>query len=181
MQLLRKVAYSIILQAVITILILISNSLPGKAQSQEKSYAVLLFNFARGIQWPQNNKDHFVIGILGYPPLASELKEFIFQKQVWNKPIRIEELSSPQEIKACDILFIPFFKGKLLPEILEKLGNSSTLIVTNNSTLLKQGCGISFTLKEGKVQYEMNLSLIETRGLRVSNSVRGMGLIVKSN
>jgi hypothetical protein len=50
------------------------NGLPSSyGQSQEKIYSLFLLNFAKGIDWPDGMTGNFVIDVLSYPPLLTEL------------------------------------------------------------------------------------------------------------
>lgn len=150
------------------------------AQSQERLYSLLIVNFAKGIQWPvHSNESSFVIGVLEYPPLAAELNNAIPALKRNDKKVEIKEYANAEEIERCQILFIPAYKAKLMPYILNKLKAASTLIVTNKPDMAKNGSGINFTLANGKLQYEINCRSIEQRGMKVSSKLKGMGIVVE--
>lgn len=151
----------------------------GWTQSQEKAYAVLLNNFTKNIQWPVLQGNTFVIGVLSYPPLAGELRSVTQQRNVAGKNIEIKELTSLEEAKSCQIVFIPAFKSKALLTAEQMLKKIPLLIVTNKPDLALQGSDINFILQDGKVQFEINAATIEARGLKVSGTLKGLGIIVK--
>lgn len=151
----------------------------SNAQSQEKVYSVLLLKLARGIQWPnESQKENFVIGILSYSPLADELKTAVGNIKKGKHTITVKELASTDETRDCDILFIPSFKSKTLPNVLDLLENKSTLVVTNKMNMIKMGSGINLMLENGKIRYEINAKSIESRGMKISTEVKNMGVIV---
>ena len=155
--------------------------LPWRAdcQSQEKTYATLILNFARGVQWPGNSsKEKFTIGVLEYPPLASELNTAAKTARVGAKKIEVLELSAVDDITKLDILFIPAYKAKALAPALERLGTDPTLVITNKIDLAKKGSGVNFVLVNGKLKYELNTRTIEARGMKISANIKGMGIIV---
>ena len=148
-------------------------------QSQEKIYALHIMNFAKGLQWPDyHNGKNFIIGVLEYPPLSSELKNSSKTVKIGNRNVEVIEFSSPNEIKDCQILFMPAYKAKLFPAVLTQLRADPTLIVTNKMDLARNGSGINFILDDGKVKYEINCKSITDRGLKISTHVKAMGLIV---
>ena len=150
------------------------------AQSQEKKYAVLMLNFAKGLQWPAAvASGNFVIGIYEYPPLVAELNALSSSARVGTRSIEIKELGSPEEVQKCHMLFVPAYKTKRLPEILSTIGNKPVLILTNKMDYARKGAGINFILVDGKLKYEINSSSIEKRGLKISSNLKGMGIAVE--
>ena len=150
-----------------------------QAQSQEKIYSLLIMNFAKGIQWPNATGGKFVIGVLEYPPLVAELKSAMASTSINGKNIEIKEFDRAENIQDCQILFIPAYKSKNLPVVLNKFPNDPTLIVSNKMDFARQGGGINFILKDGKLKYEINCKSIEKRGMRVSSNVKGMGIVLE--
>jgi hypothetical protein len=149
-------------------------------QSQEKKYAVLMLNFAKGLQWPSSvSSGNFVIGIYEYPPLVAELNALVSSARVGTRSIEIKELGSPEEVRKCHMLFVPAYKTKRLPDILNIIGNKPVLILTNKIDYAKKGAGINFVLVDGKLKYEINSQSIEKRGLKISSNLKGMGISVE--
>ncbi len=152
----------------------------ASAQSQEKVYSALILNFARGIQWPSASPDKdFVVGILGYEPLADELNALSEKIKVGNRKISVKEFFAADEVSNCQILFIPAFKARLLQPILEKLGLQPILIITNKPDSALKGSGVNLIFVEGKLRYEINCKSIEKRGMKISANVKGMGIVVE--
>lgn len=149
------------------------------SQSQDKAYALMINNFTKNIQWPSNSSSSFVIGILAYQPLAQELKVATAQRKVGTKEIVIKEITSIDDAAGCQVVFIPAFKSKTLLAAQNEFRNLPILIVTNKPGLAQQGSGINFILKDGKVQFEINASSIESHGLRVSGNLKALGILVE--
>lgn len=160
------------------VILLLLFSLGSNGQSQEKAYALLLMNFARNIQWPaQHIGSSFTIGVMGYPPLLSEMQILTQSKSIAGKQIILKEIDISADATDCEILFLPAFKSKKLPEIIKSVGNSSILIVTN-TIQLNQGSGVNFTLKDGKLEYQISSKNTEARGLKVPSSIKNMGTVI---
>lgn len=137
-------------------------------------------NFAKGIHWPSTaSKGNFVIGVLEYPPLANELSDLSDNLKIGNRKIEIREFASPETIGECHVLFVPAYKAKRLPDVLSRIGNAATLIVTNKMDYAKKGAGINFTLVDGKLKFEINTRAIEQRSMKVSSDLKGMGILVE--
>ena len=148
-------------------------------QPQEKMYATLILNFARGMQWPDNaHNSEFVIGVLEYPPLLSELESAATSIKVGSRKIRVKAISTGDDPAGCHVLFVPAFKSRSFQSLLAKLRNEPTLLITNKPDLAKNGAGINFVLVNGKLKYEINTTAIEARGLKISAAIKGMGIVV---
>ena len=149
------------------------------AQSQEKSFSLLILNFAKNIQWPQYSRDDsFTIGVYNYEPLLSELQKSSAHQRIGSRKIILKEVRYPEEATGCDLLFIPAFKSRSIPEVKKITDHSTTLLVTNtfqNNTL---GSNINIILKDGKLTYEIYQASLEGKRLKTSASVRNMGIII---
>jgi hypothetical protein len=163
-----------------SIMIILMSSAPAvvRAQSQEKVYSQMIINLSRGIVWPGLAiSENFVIGVLEYEPLATELSGAAISLKVGSRKIEIKKLSA-LDVSNCNVLFIPAYKAKALTGLLTRLGDSPTLIITNKSGLATKGSGVNFLLLNGKLKYEINCRSIEKRGLKISAGIKGMGIVV---
>jgi hypothetical protein len=161
----------------VAIMMLLAAS-PGSPQSQEKVYSSLILNFSRGIEWPRQSTNEFVIGIYEYNPLADELRTMSAAFKVGSKKIVVKNLTNTDEAASCNVLFVPAYKSRSMAAFLEKLKNSPTLIITNTTNMAKNGSGVNFVLIDGKLQYEINCRGIESRGMKISAKIKGMGIVV---
>jgi hypothetical protein len=149
------------------------------AQSQERIYSLMLLNFAKTINWPSPGENKFVIGILEYPPLVTELKAACQNSANSGRTFEIREVTDPQRASGCHILFLPAYKAKALPLIIEQIPTAPTLIVSNKADVARKGGGISFILINGKLSYEINVKAIEKRGMKVSSALKSSATIVQ--
>ena len=100
------------------------------AQS-EKFQALFIYNFTKYIEWPTNNNQEFVIGVLGNDIIMNELKKVASNKKVGNQNIIVKTFTNKEEVATCNIVYIPSNKSNKLNEIIAK-ANDNTLIVTPN-------------------------------------------------
>jgi hypothetical protein len=172
-----KIFYIIIF---LTAIVLSANNATVYGQSQEKVYSALMINFAKSVQWPEDPKPgDFVIGVLEYPPLVVELNNSANAIKINSKKILVKEFQHADEITKCNILFVPAYKARQFPAVLDKLSTSPTLIITNKIDFARKGSGVNFVLVDGKLRYELNTRSIEKRGMKISASVKSLGIIVE--
>lgn len=163
---------------ILVVIILTADPFSVQAQSQEKIYSLMLLNFAKGIHWPTSPSEYFVVGVLAYPPLIPELRSTTANSKIHGKKIKVIEIFELEDSKDCHIVFLPAYKAKLLPEVLEKIVAHPTLIVSNKTDLVRKGSGIDLVLRDGKLTFDINCKAIEGRGLKVGSGLRATGTIV---
>jgi hypothetical protein len=129
-----------------------------KAQ-EEKYISLFLYNFTKHFDWPDEYKSgDFIIDIIGHESVFIKLKELTATKKVGAQSIIIRNYSDISMIGKCHILFVGHWQSRFLPQILEKIGNRSTLIVTEKEGLINEGSAINFIIKEGNIKFEFKRS-----------------------
>lgn len=145
-----------------------------------KIKAVFIYNFTKYIEWPQSYKEgEFTIGIIGETSLYSELIKMTETKKVANQTLEVKKYSSPEDVSKCHILYVSKDNSSNLAEIIKKLKNNSTLLVTEENGLMDKGAGINFIIKDNKQKFELNKSNVERYKLKVSSNLEALAFTVK--
>ena len=140
-----------------------------------RAQAMFIYNFSRLIEWPQDYKTgSFVIGVLGGSQTLGELQNYTANKTVGSQKILIKKFASPAEIATCHILFIPFGKTKLLPEINQALAGKSTLIISEKNGAIDDGAVINFVIIGDKLKFEIKPSSATSRKINMSSKLNEM-------
>jgi hypothetical protein len=84
----------------------------------------------------------------------------------------IQNVASIQEIKPCQMVFVGHWQSRLLPEIIEKIGNQPTLLITEMEGMLDQGSAINFVIRDGTIKFEMKTSNATRQQLKVDPRIR---------
>lgn len=167
----------------IFILLFILNSgfkLDGNIDTNAKIKAVFIYNFTKYIEWPQAYKEgEFTIGIVGETPLYSELIKMTETKKVANQTLEVKKFSSSNDVTKCHILYVSKDKSQSLTDIIKKVKNNSTLLVTEESGLADKGSGINFIIKDNRQKFELNKSNVEKYKLKVSSNLEALAFTVK--
>jgi hypothetical protein len=143
--------------------------------SISKAQSLYIYNFSRMIEWPASYRTgDFIIGILGSSDVATELEAYTKGKKVGNQNIVIMKYKLPAEIQQCHILFIPFIKTKLMPEVISVVGNKSTLIIAEKSGALNEGAAINFIILDDKMKFEVKTENATKLGLKLSAKLTEM-------
>jgi YfiR/HmsC-like len=152
-------------------------SFMGLRAQNYQLHSVFMYSFARYIQWPEESSaGDFSILVYGESPILPELNTLAGKKKIGDRAIRVTQISSVAEIKKCNILFVPADKSAQLAEILSKLGDASTLVVTEQTGA--RGSSINFSQKEGKLVFEMNSSSLNKRKLKASSELTRLAILI---
>lgn len=141
----------------------------GVINSRQRVQSLFLYNFAeKYIEWPEKmKKGSFVIGVLGDSPILIELPTVIGSKKIGDQSIEIKKFNSVDEITKCHIIFIPFEKSDYIKGAVVQLENSSTLIISEKDGALNFGSDINFVSITGKLRFEINLGITQSKGITV--------------
>jgi hypothetical protein len=140
-----------------------------KAQ-QEKYYAAFIYQFTKYINWP-STPPVFIISTVGTSLVSPALQEITKEKKVGNSTIMFMEWKTPNDIGACNVLFVPDNQKSNLSSIVSKVGNKAILVVSESAGSVSSGADISFSKKEGKIQFELNKTNLQKKGLNVSSDL----------
>lgn len=151
-----------------------------QSYGQEDKYkSVFMYNFTKHFEWPVSYRSgNFVIGVIGNPIIIGELEGVTSGKKVGNQPIVIEKYKDVTEMGKCHILFLPSNKSKDIGDIVQKIGTNPTLLVTEKDGLAQQGAAINFIIREGKIKFELNKSVVNKQGLKISSYLETLAIIV---
>jgi hypothetical protein len=129
--------------------------------------------------WPDDyNQGDFEILVLGDTPLMEELRLLAQAKKVGDRSIKITKISSPAEIRKCNILFVPASHSALLNDVVTKINNQPILIITEEPGLGMKGSHINFIMKDGKLAFELNQAAANKHNLKISNALMGMAILI---
>jgi hypothetical protein len=151
------------------------------AQSQEKEAnlkAVFIYNFINYIDWGnEENGNEFVIGIIGSSEIDNPLAAIAKTNLAKNKTIVIRHFNKVEDIRNCQILFIPKNSPFSLKAVLEKI-ERGMLTVSDEPGVAKQGAAFNFVLVNGKLKFEVNLKSVYLSGVKVSSQLLKLAIIV---
>ena len=149
------------------------------AQAQkEKHLSYFLYNFSKYIMWPDNQiTDKFVIGVIGNSAINEHLYNMASdKKEIHGVPIEIKQYNSVSEIGDCHILYVPREKSLEIDKINLLLQSKSVLVVTDKLDIILEGGAINFVEEEAKMMFEVNQSIAESKGLKISESLIALAM-----
>jgi len=166
------------MKRIASILFLLLTLNGAQAQSYQL-HSVFVYSFTRYVQWPEDmNKGDFEIQVLGDSPIIPELQKMAELKKVGDRVIKVQKIQSLAEIKKCNILFVPAEKSAQLDEIISRIGATSTLIVTEKPGLGTKGSAINLIVKDGKLAFEINQSVLNKQRLKASTELTRLAIVI---
>jgi pyridoxine 5'-phosphate synthase PdxJ len=105
--------------------------------------------------------------------------DFTYGKSALGLPIDISLVKSESEISSCFILYVPMAYSNELKAIAEKTKNRGVLIVSEKPGDCLKGAGINIIKKNNKLVFELNQSAIKFSGLKVSEQLLSLAVVVK--
>jgi len=154
--------------------LLLCLSVQSSLLAQEEKYiGLFIYNFTKYFDWPETTKtDNFVIQVLGHKSVYDELLRLTSGKKVGNQNIIIQNLTTIQEISKSQIIFVGHWQSRLLPDVMSKMGNYPTLLVTEMEGLLDQGAAINFVIRDGTIKFEMKMDNLSNHQLKTDPRIK---------
>ncbi|MFT3682109.1 MAG: YfiR family protein [Ferruginibacter sp.] len=153
--------------------------LPAQTGEQEANLkAAFIYNFTRYIEWEtDNDKNDFIIGVVGNSPITQSLIEIAKNNTVRNKRLVIKQYATAEDIQYCHILFISKKSELPLQQVLDRTGKG-TLTIGEENGFAKLGTAFNFIIINDKLKFEANLKSIYSAGLKASSQLLKLAVIV---
>jgi hypothetical protein len=172
-----------ILTAVVTV---VSFALPCRAGAPTREYqvkAAFIFNFTQFVEWPDNafssSDAPFVVAVMRRDPFDGSLEEAMDGKSVGRHPIVIKHFDNPEDIGACQLLFVPSERDDALSSIFGKVGKNPVLTVGETDSFMASGGHFRFYIDGNRIRFEIDPDTVEGVGLKVSAKLLKLARIYK--
>lgn len=147
------------------------------AEQESSLKAVFIYNFTKYIEWDKKIEGDFVIGVLGESPVTKVLAQIAKTSTAKNKNIVVKQFNRPEDISACNILFI----SKNLPYSLQSIlawVDKGVLTISEEPGYASKGTMFNFVIMNNKLKFEANLKNIYSAGLKASSQLLKLAVIV---
>ncbi|MBN2347829.1 MAG: YfiR family protein [Bacteroidales bacterium] len=142
------------------------------------SYA--MYNFAKSVNWPEQYKSgDFILTVVGDKDVYNELNKLVTNQKIGLQSIVINYYKNIDELSGFQhILFLASWQSANINTLLEKVSESSTLIVTEKEGMIHKGSVINFIPKDGKMAFELSQANADKSNLQVSSYLKKMAILV---
>lgn len=157
--------------------IILSSSAFGQRPIHEV-YSMMMFNFIKYVQWPEEGSNEFVIGIVGNADILNTMNTYYKGNKIGNKTLVVRKIQSPSDADGCHVVFIDKTKSGEFDSYKNRVSGKSTLVITDKNGLGERGSGINFKVVNSKLKFELNQKAIEGANLKVANSLSSMAILI---
>ncbi len=149
--------------------------------AQEENFiSVFIYNFTRYFEWPENRRTgDFVIEIMGHESVFLKLQEITANRMVGNQRIVIKSINSPEEVGTPHIIMIGHWHSRHMQRVLSKIGNTSTLVITDKAGMTREGAAINFVIADGTIKFELKKINAIKFGLKVHSLLDNMAILIE--
>ncbi|MEO8660463.1 MAG: YfiR family protein [Bryobacteraceae bacterium] len=147
----------------------------GEPKDQTLEYrvkAAFLLNFTKFTEWPEvafgDAKSPLSICILGTDPFGHILDQTLEGEVVNSRRVVVERIQSAPPLKACQVLFVG--KPEDVAKTLATVG-PNVLTVSEDEAFIRGGGMIYFLIEGGRVRFDINQTVAETAGLKLSSKL----------
>ncbi len=148
-------------------------AIPPAEEYQVK--ATILAKLPSMVEWPAPNPDRavvgpFIFGVIGKHPFGDELDIYFLEHKIKGRQVKVRYFKRPEDIEACDLLFVCSSMDRQLASILARVRAKPTLTVGDTEGFAKQGVMVNLTRAGDRLEFEANLQSAREAGLVFSKS-----------
>ncbi|MBS1556052.1 MAG: YfiR family protein [Bacteroidetes bacterium] len=173
-----KHAKKIVLAVLVVLFALTTMKTFAQERPLHEVYSMMVFNFSKYVQWPDNGNGEFVIGVVGNEEIYKTLSTWYSGKPKGAKKFVIKSFKNAAEVQDCQILFIDKSKSGEFETANAKVKGKGTLVITDRNGLGAKGSCINFKTVDDKLKFELNQAAIETSNLKVSSALTSMAILI---
>ncbi len=143
--------------------------------------AAFIYNFLKFIEWPANlHECSLTLCIFGDDPFGNNIK-ILEGKHFGDKEILVKYISSIQDVKEGDILFIASSEKRNIKPLIDTISGLSILTVGDTKKYSENGVIINFYIERSKVRFKINVDTANRAGLKISSKLLNLAKIVRNN
>lgn len=142
--------------------------------TEAQAKAAFVLNFARYVEWPERafatREAPLVICLLGRDAVGSALQA-LEGKPVQGRPVSVRRLNAVDDVRACQVLFIPDTEERRVAQTLRGVNGYPVLTVSDVDGFIDAGGAIGLVQGDGRLQFEVNRHTLEQVQLKASSNL----------
>lgn len=129
--------------------------------------AAFLYNFAVFTEWPDLPTE-MKLCVIGHDPFGDSMAP-LNQKTVHGATVRVQRISSVEQARSCQVLFIAASEHSNITRIAARLRDDPVLTVTESNGFDHRDVAIVMVTENNRVGFEINQSTAHHAGLKLSS------------
>lgn len=164
----------------LSLIILLGVVFLGKATAQEDKYkALFLYKFMQNFEFPSMKiGDEYRIEVVGNSSVFDQLVSITEGKEVFGKPISVTKHTPGSSMRDVCVLFLSNKDKDLFESLHSEAIKNSTILIGETPGLGEKGAALNFTVKQGKIGFEMNTKTMDALNVKVSSSLKSLAILV---
>jgi hypothetical protein len=160
-------------------------SLAPAAQDRSAEYrlkAAFVAKFPAFAEWPPQaleGRKTIDICVARPNPFGSTLDELVDGETVQGRPLVTREVSTPQTLANCHVLFVPAMPAATRKALLARAATLPALTVGDDPAFLDEGGIVQLTMSGGRVRFAVNTGAARRAGLQLSSQLLGLAVAVQ--
>jgi hypothetical protein len=146
--------------------------------------AVYLLNFGRFATWPSMavaDAGGFSLCVLGRDPFGSTLDAVVAREVIDGMRVVTKRIAKVENALGCRILFVSGLADEEIIRVLQTLGKTSILTVSDMPQFVERGGMIQFVSQGNKVRFTVNVAAAEQAGLALSSELLRVAIAVRTS
>jgi hypothetical protein len=144
--------------------------------------AAFLYNFAKFVEWPGSvfaaHPATHRFCVYGADLFGPALLQGLEKKLVQGRRVVLLHPALPQELAACQIVFLSRGDDARLPEVLRAVGRLPVLLVGESEGFAQRGGMINFVVDADHVRFEVNRRAAAAAGLQISSRLLDLATVI---
>lgn len=132
--------------------------------------AAYIYNFAKFIQWPDEQRPTLRMCVIGTEAVGKTLSGLI-GKSVRNMQIAVRHAVTLEDIPQCDLVFVTLGHAPALGRIRQLVAGYPIVVVSEGTDVLPSGAMLALILSNDKVVFEVDLTAARQLGLQISGKL----------
>lgn len=161
-------------------LLLPSSSIAGAQESQQAVRIAYLFNLTKYVSWPRTSKELRICSEADVHT-GELLKKILEGRSSQGHVIHVVLGSSVPEQRKCAILYMGNVSAKKTVAILQELGTSPVLTVSDDPQFVRRGGMVGLVRAEDQIQLHVNLEAVHSSGIQISSRLLNIAVIDRTD
>jgi YfiR/HmsC-like len=156
-----------------------------RASASQDEYlvkAAFILNFAKLIEWPPTaqppSSKPFVLGVMASQRIEASISEGLAGATLGTHPIAVRPISTASDVVGCQIIFLTSKRNE--QAILDAARREAALSVGESDGFAARGGMINFIREGNKLRFEINTSVAEQAGLKISSRLLQLARLVET-
>jgi hypothetical protein len=149
--------------------------LNGQQMDEYLVKAAFLYNFARFVEWPQEDLRHspepFQVCVLGPDPFGQALDDVVEGKSIGGQPFAVRRISDAGQTGGCHILYVSSSAAKRILSTLATATLPGILTVGEADNPISRSVMINFIHENNRVRFDINVNLAVRARIHISSKL----------